>query len=215
MKGKNIIFILLLITVFISLVSPKEFNYEEFKKKAFQKKIKYLIISFFNTIEQYTFYFIFGLNVRKISEPYDFFFCFIAGMIFRIILFILRKIYISIFNLKDNYIYNEIDNAEDLYKVIKKLDELKTNLNQIVNENGEEIINNNEDKSKTLNLKEVEKINKKVNDKLKKLEEYTQIIEKNYNDEKENNEKILKTIQECQQFIKNSLENNQKEEEEK
>ena len=216
MKIKKIIMCLLLFSIFISIVSSKQFNYDEFKEKTFPKKIKYLIISFFNIIEQYTFYFLLDLNVRKISEPYDFFCCFIAGCILRIIFVIFKKIYKSMFNIKDNYIYNEPDNTENLYIVIKRLDELNKNLNNIINTNKEgnmEINNdNNLNENDNLKLREIEEKNININKKLIQLEKYVGIIEKNYNEEKANNEKILNTIYECQQFIKNSLESNKKEE---
>ena len=217
MKTKKIIISLLIVCIFISLVSSKQFNYDEFIKKPFYNKIKYLIISFFNIIEQYTVYFLLGLNVRKISEPYDFFFCFIAGCMFRIILLILQKVYKYIFNIKDNYIYNESDNTENLYIVIKKLDELSKNLNDIVNINKEENKenNNNDDninENDLLKFREIEEKNKFINNKFNQLENCIGIIENNYNEEKKNNERILKTINDCQEFIKTSLEGNKKEE---
>ena len=51
---------------------------------------------------------------------------------------ILKNIYKSVFNLKDNYIYNEHDNTENLYKVINKLEDYKKNINNIINNNEEE-----------------------------------------------------------------------------
>ena len=185
-NNKKIIFILLLVCIFIPLISSNQFNYDEFKQKPFYKKIKYLLISFFNIIEHYTLYFLLYLNLRKISEPYDFFFCFIAGCIFRIIILILQKIYISVFNCKDNYIYNESDNTENLYIVIKKLDELSKNLNNIVNINKEENKENNNDdninENDLLKLREIENKNKFINNKFNQLENCIGIIESNYNE---------------------------------
>ena len=226
MKGKKIIFIIIIITLFISIVSQKEFKQDKFKEKSFIEKIKYLIFSFFDLIEQYTLYFLLVLNIRQITEPYDFFFCFIVGCIFRILFLIMKNIYKSVFNLKDNYIYNEHDNTENLYKVINKLEVFKKNLNNIINDNEGEnknkknnITNNINNKKNNDNnnndffkLTEIEKMNKNVNVQLDKLEECIKIIENNYNNEKTNNEKILKIILDCQKFIKNSLESNQKEE---
>ena len=222
MKGTKLIFILIILSLFISIISSKEFNYDKFIEKSFFEKIKYFIIFFFNLLEQYTLYILFLLNILKIIEPYDFLFCFISGCIFRILLLILKYIYKSVFNLKDNYIYNEHDNTENLYKVINKLEELKKNLNNNININKEKNnnninnitnnINNKINSNDLLKLNEIEKMNKNVNEKLEKIEECIKIIENNYNNEKTNNEKILKIILNCQQFIKNDLESNQKEE---
>ena len=226
MKGKKLIFILIIISLFFSFVFSKEFNYDKLKEQSFLEKIKYLIISFFNLIEQYTLYFVFGLNVKQITEPYDFFFCFIAGCVFRILFLILKNIYKSVFNLKDNFIYNEHDNTDNLYKVINKLEDFKKNLNNIINDKEEDNnnrinnISNNIDNKKNDNtnnndlmkLTEIEKMNKNVNKKLEKIEECIKVIDNNYNNEKTSNEKILKIILDCQLFIKNSLETNQKEE---
>ena len=63
-----------------------------------------------------------------------------------------------------------------------------------------------------MKLTEIEIMNKNVNKQLEKIEECIKVIENNYNNEKSNNEKILKIILNCQQFIKNALETNQKEE---
>ena len=219
MKGKKLIFMLIIISLFISIFSSQEFNYDKFTEKSFFAEIKYFIVYFFNLLEQYTLYILFLLNVIKISEPYDFLFCFIAGCIFRILLLIFKNIYKSAFNLKDNYIYNEHDNTENLYKVINKLEEFKKNLSDVVNIKEEEnnnninnITNNNKiNNNDLLKLTEIEKMNKNVNEKLEKIEECIKVIENNYNNEKTNNEKILKIILNCQQFIKNALESNQKE----
>ena len=213
MKTNKFIFILFLISILISLILSKELNYDEFKERPFPKKIKYIIISSFGLLEKYTSYFLLNLNILNISEPYDFFFCFIVGCLIRILILILISVYKSVFNLNDNYIYNEPDNTENLYMVVKKLDEFSTNLNNTINNKQEDknnITNNNDDDEELLKYKEIDEINKRVNDRLKKIEKCINLIEKNYNDEKNNNEKILKTIQECQQFIKKSLEDNQK-----
>jgi len=222
MKGTKLIFILIILSLFISIISSKEFNYDKFIEKSFFEKIKYFIIYFFNLLEQYTLYILFHLNVLKITEPYDFLFCFITGCIFRILLLILKNIYKSVFNLKDNYIYNEHDNNENLYKVINKLEDFKKNINSVVNNNEEENsnninnitnnINNKINNNDLLKVTEIEKMNKNVNEKLEKIEECIKVIENNYNNEKTNNEKILKIILNCQQFIKNALESSQKEE---
>ena len=222
MKGKKLICILIIISLFISFVSSKEFNYDKFKEKSFLEKIKYHIISFFNLIEQYTFYILFLLNVIQITEPYDFLFCFMAGCIFRILFLIFKNIYKSLFNLKDNYIYNEHDNTENLYKVINKLEDYTKYVNNIINNNEEENnnkitnitnnINNMINKNDLSILNEIEIMNKNVNKQLEKIEECIKVIENNYKNEKTNNEKILKIILDCQQFIKNALESNQKEE---
>ena len=215
MKAKKIIFSLILISIFISFTHSIEFNYEKFKEKSFTKKIKYLIISFFNFIEQYTKYILFGLNLRY-TEPYDFLIFFIAGCIFRLICVIIKKIFKNIFNMNDNYVYNQPDNTESLYIVIKKLEELQQNLNDLCDGNKKEEIKDNNingDKLKENNLfqlKELEENSKVANSKLINIEKCIKMIENNYNEQKLNKENILKTTQECQQIIKNFLDVNNK-----
>ena len=225
MKGAILIFSIITISFYISINSSEEL-YDKFKEKTFLGKMKYVIIYFFNKIELFTEYILSLINAKQIIEPYDFFFFFIVGCIFRILYLILKNIYKSIFNLKDSYIYNEHDNTENLYKVINKLEDFKKNINNINNDNEEENknkinninnninnkINNNINQNDLLKLTEIEKMNKNVNEQLEKIEECIKVIENNYNDEKANNEKILKIILNCQQFIKNDLEKNQKEE---
>ena len=206
MKGKK--FLLTLILISLSFIFAKELNYDEFKEKSFPKKIKYIVVSFFSFIEQYTIYFLLGLNVRQISEPYDFFFCFIAGCCIRILFLILQNIYKSMFKTEDNYVYNEPDNTENLYMVIKKLDEFSENLNDFTNKKEEKNNNNiiNNDDEEPSEYKEIEEMNKKINDKLKTMEKCINLIENNYKDEKNNNINILKTIKDCQQYIIKQLE---------
>jgi len=221
MTSKKYLFSLLLFSIFFTCVSSHEFNYDEFKVKPFPKKIKYIIISFFMSLEKYTYKFLFYLRLHKFSDPYDFFIFFIAGGIFRILIVILKKIYKSIFNIKDSYVYNEPDNTENLYIINKKLDELSKNVNNKLNLNNEDEnnINNNGNENDELSekdllkLKQINEKNKTVNNKLAQIEKFMKDIEENYNKEKNNNEKILKTIEEAQTFIKESLVGKSKEEE--
>ena len=217
MKFEKLITLLFLLSIFISIFSSNQFNYDEFKEKSILKKIKYLYFSFFFVIEQYSLSSINLLNSRNIVQPYDFFSFFIAGCIFRIIFIIFKKIYNSIFNIKDNYIYNEPDNTENLYIVIKKLDELSKNMNESLNKNEEgnnenEINNenNNINENDLLKLRQIEEKNRILNNKLIQLGKCVESIENNYNNQKTNNSKILKAINEVQQIIKNSLETNKK-----
>ena len=212
MRTKKI-FTLLIISIIISIVSSKEFDYDEFKEKPLLNKIKYIILSFFAHIEQYTIYFLMGFNIHKITEPYDFFLFFVFGCIFRIFVLIFKKIFKSIF-VKDNYIYNEPDNAENLYAVIKKLNEFSKNLKRMVDEGDDENnqnINNidNNDGNLSQNdlekMKQIEEANKNVNIKLGKIEKCMNIIEQKYKEEKEYNEKTLQAIEQCQTFIKDAL----------
>ena len=173
------------------------------------------------SLEKYTYKFLFYLRLHKFSDPYDFFIFFIAGSIFRLLIVLLKKIYKSIFNIKDSYVYNEPDNTENLYIINKKLDELSKNLNNNINQtNGDENnINNNANEQDELSendllkLKQFNERNKTVNNKLTQFEKYMKDIEENYYKEKNNNEKILKTIEEAQTFIKDSLVGKSKEEE--
>ena len=178
---KVLIFILFIYLV--SYVSSKDLKIDELKEQPFLKKTKDLIISFFNILEKYTLYFIFILNQKEIKEPYDFAFFFIYGCIFRIIFIILKKMYKYIFKLNDNYIYNQQDNTESLYIVIKRLDELSNNLNKIADKNSGNINNikddNNLNENDLLKLREIDNKNKTVNKKLIELENYIKIIEKN------------------------------------
>jgi len=159
--------------------------------------------------------------MRNFSDPYDFFIFFIAGAIFRLLVVIFKKIYKSIFNIKDSYVYNEPDNTENLYIINKKLDELSKSVNNNLNLNNEDEnninnnINENDELSENdlLKLKQINEKNKTVNNKLAQIENYMKDIEENYNKEKNNNEKILKTIEEAQTFIKESLVGKSKEEE--
>lgn len=212
MRTKKI-FTLLIISIIISIVSSKEFDYDEFKEKPLLNKIKYIILSFFAFIEQYSLQFVMGLNAHKITEPYDFFLCFVFGCIFRIFVLIFKKIFKSIF-VKDNYIYNEPDNAENLYAVIKKLNEFSKNLKRMVDEGDDENnqnINNidNNDANLSQNdlekMKQIEEANKNVNIKLGNIEKCMNIIEQKYKEEKDYNEKTLQAIEQCQTFIKDAL----------
>ena len=142
-----------------------------------------------------------------------FFLCFVFGCIFRIFVLILKKFFKSIF-VKDNYIYNEPDNAENLYAVIKKLNEFSKNLKRMVDEGDDENnqnINNidNNDGNLSQNdlekMKQIEEANKNVNIKLGKIEKCMNIIEQKYKEEKDYNEKTLQAIEQCQTFIKDAL----------
>ena len=217
MTIKKYLFSLLLFSIFFTYVSSNEFNYNEFKVKPFPKKLKYIIVSFFMILEKYTYKFLLVLRLYNFSDPYDFFIFFIAGGIFRLLVVILKKIYKLMFNIKDSYVYNEPDNTENLYIINKKLDELSKNVNNNLNQNngGENNINENNELSENdlLKLKQINERNKTVNNKLAQIENYMKDIEENYSKEKNNNEKILKTIEEAQTFIKDSLVGKSKEEE--
>ena len=218
MTIKKYLFSLLLFSIFFIYVSSNEFNYNEFKDKPFPKKIKYIIVSFFMSLEKFTYKFLFYLRLHKFSEPYDFFIFFIAGAIFRLLVVILKKLYKSMFNIKDSYVYNEPDNTENLYIINKKLDELSKNVNNnlgLNNENENNIKNEDDELSENdlMKLKQINERNKTVNNKLTQFENIMKDIEENYNKEKNNNEKILKTIEEAQTFIKDSLVGKSKEEE--
>ena len=218
MTIKKYLFSLLLFSIFFTYVSSNEFNYNEFKDKPFPKKIKYIIVSFFMCLEKFTYKFLFYLRLHKFSEPYDFFIFFIAGAIFRLLVVILKKLYKSMFNIKDSYVYNEPDNTENLYIINKKLDELSKNVNNnlgLNNENENNIKNENDELSENdlMKLKQINERNKTANNKLAQFENIMKDIEENYNKEKNNNEKILKTIEEAQTFIKESLVGKSKEEE--
>jgi len=218
MTIKKYLFSLLLFSIFFTYVSSNEFNYNEFKDKPFPKKIKYIIVSFFMSLEKYTYKFLFYLRLHKFSEPYDFFIFFIAGAIFRLLVVILKKLYKSMFNIKDSYVYNEPDNTENLYIINKKLDELSKNVNNnlgLNNENENNIKNEDDELSENdlMKLKQINERNKTANNKLAQFENIMKDIEENYNKEKNNNEKILKTIEEAQTFIKDSLVGKSKEEE--
>jgi len=218
MTIKKYLFSILLFSIVFTYVSSNEFNYNEFKDKPFPKKIKYIIVSFFMSLEKFTYKFLFYLRLHKFSEPYDFFIFFIAGAIFRLLVVILKKLYKSMFNIKDSYVYNEPDNTENLYIINKKLDELSKNVNNnlgLNNENENNIKNENDELSENdlMKLKQINERNKTVNNKLTQFENIMKDIEENYNKEKNNNEKILKTIEEAQTFIKDSLVGKSKEEE--
>ena len=218
MTIKKYLFSILLFSIFFTYVSSNEFKYNEFKDKPFPKKIKYIIVSFFMSLEKYTYKFLFYLRLHKFSEPYDFFIFFIAGAIFRLLVVIMKKLYKSMFNIKDSYVYNEPDNTENLYIINKKLDELSKNVNNnlgLNNENENNIKNENDELSENdlMKLKQINERNKTVNNKLTQFENIMKDIEENYNKEKNNNEKILKTIEEAQTFIKDSLVGKSKEEE--
>jgi len=218
MTIKKYLFSILLFSIVFTYVSSNEFNYNEFKDKPFPKKIKYIIVSFFMSLEKFTYKFLFYLRLHKFSEPYDFFIFFIAGAIFRLLVVILKKLYKSMFNIKDSYVYNEPDNTENLYIINKKLDELSKNVNNnlgLNNENENNIKNENDELSENdlMKLKQINERNKTANNKLAQFENIMKDIEENYNKEKNNNEKILKTIEEAQTFIKDSLVGKSKEEE--
>ena len=209
MKIKKYIFIFLILLIIISLVNSKQFDYDELKKKSFLKKIKYLIIHFFALIEQYTLYYIMGLRSYNITEPYDFFFCFIFGCFLRIFYLLFKKMFKNSFNIKDNnYVYNEPDNAEKLYEVKKKLNEFSKNLN---NTREDKIDNNNINNNININNNEIENKIKLVNDKLKKLEKLVINLGQGYEEEKNHIKVNLKTIEECQKFIIDSLKPKEKE----
>ena len=202
----------LIILIIISLVNSKQFDYEELKKKSFPQKIKYLIIHFFALIEQYTFYYLMGLKSYDINEPYDFFFCFIFGCFLRIFYLLLKKMFKNTFNINDNeYVYNEPDNAEKLYEVKKKLNEFSKNLNNI-NENKKDDNNDNNIMNDiNVNNNEIENKIRLINDKLKKLERTVINLGKGYEEEKNHININLKTIEECQKFIIDSLKTSEKE----
>ena len=215
MKKYNNLFIYLILLIIISLVSGKTITFEEFKDKSFMNKIGYLYIFFFSKIEECTLNCIKIVKSYNIEEPYDFFFCFIIGCFLRIFYLIFKKIIKRIFDIKENnYVYNEPDNTEKLYEVNKKLNEFSKNLknmkenenedmNNINNENN--IINNNNN-----NNTEIEKRIKIVNDKLAKLEKKMNDLNKDYEEEKNNIKINLKTIEECQKFIIDSMKSNEK-----
>ena len=205
MKMKKYLFIFLILLI-ITLVNSKQFDLEELKKKSFLNKIKYLIIHFFAKIEQYTLYYIMGIRSYDINEPYDFFFCFIIGCFLRIFYLFLKKSLKNTFNIKDNeYVYNEPDNAEKLYEVKKKLNDFGKNLYNM-NENKLNDINNI-----NINNNEIENKIKLVNDKLIKLEQTMINLGKFYEEEKNHIKVNLKTIEECQKFIIDSLTTKEKE----
>jgi len=98
------------------------------------------------------------------------------------------------------------------------LDELSKNVNNnlgLNNENENNIKNENDELSENdlMKLKQINERNKTANNKLAQFENIMKDIEENYNKEKNNNEKILKTIEEAQTFIKDSLVGKSKEEE--
>ena len=205
MKMKKYLFIFLILLI-ITLVNSKQFDLEELKKRSFLNKIKYLIIHFFAKIEQYTLYYIMGIRSYDINEPYDFFFCFIIGCFLRIFYLFLKKSLKNTFNIKDNeYVYNEPDNAEKLYEVKKKLNDFGKNLYNM-NENKLNDINNI-----NINNNEIENKIKLVNDKLIKLEQTMINLGKFYEEEKNHIKVNLKTIEECQKFIIDSLTTKEKE----
>ena len=206
MKMKKYLFIFLILLIIITLVNSKQFDLEELKKRSFLNKLKYLIIHFFAKIEQYTLYYIMGIRSYDINEPYDFFFCFIIGCFLRIFYLFLKKSLKNTFNIKDNeYVYNEPDNAEKLYEVKKKLNDFGKNLYNI-NENKLNDINNI-----NINNNEIENKIKLVNDKLIKLEQTMINLGKFYEEEKNHIKVNLKTIEECQKFIIDSLTTKEKE----
>ena len=212
MKIKKNLFFLIIISIIISLVNSKQFDYEELKKKSFVDKIKYLIIHFFAKIEQYTLYYIMGIRSYDINEPYDFFFCFIIGCFLRIFYLLLKKMFKNIFNINDNnYVYNESSNAEKLYEVNKKLNEFSKKLNDIKENPKENNINDNVDINNINNdldnnkNNEIEKKIKIVNNKLINLEKIIINLQKSYDEEKNHVKINLKTIEECQKFIMDSL----------
>ena len=115
-------------------------------------------------------------------------------------------------NIKDNeYVYNEPDNTEKLYEVKKKLNEFSNNLKNMKickneDNNINEINNNN-----NINNNDVDKKIKLVNNKLSKLENIVNNLGKNYEEEKNHVQINLKTIEECQKFIIDSLKSKEKE----
>ena len=213
MNIKKSLFFLLII-ILISLVYSKQFDYEELKKKSLANKIKYLIIHFFAKIEQYTLYYIMGIRSYNIDEPYDFFFCFIIGCFLRIFYLVLKKMFKNIFNINDNnYVYNESDNAEKLYEVNKKLNDFCKILNNINENKKDDHIDNNININNDFdnnNNNEIEKKIKIVNDKLINLEKIIINLGKSYEEEKNHVNINLKTIEECQKFIKESLASKEK-----
>ena len=217
MKIKKYINIFLILLIIISLVNTKQFSYEELKEKSFPKKIKYLFIHFFALIEQYTLYYIMGIRSYDINEPYDFFFCFLFGCFLRIFYLFLKKMIKNTLNIKDNdYIYNEPDNTEKLYEVKKKLNEFSNNLkNMKINKNADnntnDINNNNINNINNINNDEINKKIKLVNNKLSRLENIVNNLGKYYDEEKNHVQINLKTIEECQKFIIDSLKSKEKE----
>ena len=201
MKIKNYLFLFIILLIIISFANTKQFDLDELKRQSFPKKIKYLIIHFFSKIEQYTLYYIMGLRSYDINEPYDFFFCFIFGCFLRFFFLFLKKSFKNTFNIKDNeYVYNEPDNAEKLYEVKKKLNEFGKNLNNMNENKIQDNINNI-----NINNNDVENRIKILNNKLIKLEQIVINLGKNYEEEKNHVQINLKTIEECQKFIIDSL----------
>ena len=208
MKIYKYLFFFFILLILITIVSGEEFNSGKFKDKSFLHKIKYLYFQFFVIIEKLT---LSCLNVIKsynIKEPYDFFFCFIIGCFLRVFYLHFKKIIKRAFNIKENcYVYNEPDNTEKLYEVNKKLNEFSKNMKNmnegknIININNKEINN----KNYHINNNEIVKKIKIVNDKLSKLERVVNDLNQNYEAEKNNVKINLKTIEECQKFIIDSL----------
>ncbi len=186
--------------IFITLISisNEQNNINEENKKE-NIIIKYLLKSS-NTIEIITTKIISKLiNDFNIEEPFDFGCFFILGIICRILMsFITSK-----FKNNDNYVYNTPDSAEYLYKIINQLNELsnkmvKRNENNNNNDNNDNNINDNENN-------DLKKMSDEINLFLNKFENSIKNIEDEIQKNQKTNEEILKTIEQCQKEIQDSI----------
>ncbi len=186
--------------IFITLISisNEQNNINEENKKE-NIIIKYLLKSS-NTIEKITTKIISKLiNDFNIEEPFDFGCFFILGIICRILMsFITSK-----FKNNDNYVYNTPDSAEYLYKIINQLNELsnkmvKRNENNNNNDNNDNNINDNENN-------DLKKMSDEINLFLNKFENSIKNIEDEIQKNQKTNEEILKTIEQCQKEIQDSI----------
>jgi DNA phosphorothioation-dependent restriction protein DptG len=134
----------------------------------------------------------------QLHEPYDFGAFFILGCIIRIAFAIIS----SFFKQKDNFIYNTPDNAESLYQIIKQLNQLSEKMNK---ESEVNPFNDNNDDINENNDENCNKINNTINSSISKLEKSIISIENEIKKNQEKNEEILKTIEQCQQEIKDSF----------
>ena len=133
-----------------------------------------------------------------LHEPYDFGAFFILGCIFKIIFVLIS----SLFKKKDNFIYNTPDNAESLYYIIKQLNQLSEKMNK---ESKINPFNDNNDNINENNDENCDKINNVINSSISKLENSIISIENEIKKNQKKNEEILKTIEQCQQEIKDSF----------
>ena len=209
MKIYKYSFFFLILLILITIVIGKENNSEEPENKSsFLHKLKYLYIQFFVIIEKLTFCCLNIIKSYNIKEPYDFFFCFIIGCFLRFFYLHFKKIFKRAFNINEYcYVYNEPDNTEKLYEVNKKLNEFSKSMKNMNGDNNLINMNNNEINNINYNINnnEIEKKIKQVNDKLSKLEKTVKDLNQNYEEEKNNIKINLKTIEECQKFIIDSI----------